>query len=49
MSSLEEGDVAVHDDKGQAIAFGADGITITGEFKVIGSVRRRRATMTKAA
>ncbi|BAO88910.1 putative membrane protein [Caballeronia cordobensis] len=37
LTGLEEGDVALHDDKGQSIVLGADGITITGNVKVIGT------------
>jgi len=39
LTGLEEGDVALHDDKGQSIVLGADGITITGNVKVIGSIQ----------
>jgi phage gp45-like len=38
LTTLEEGDVALHDDKGQSMVFGADGITITGNVKVVGSI-----------
>ena len=39
LSGLEEGDVALHDDKGHSIVLGADGITITGNVKVIGTIQ----------
>ncbi|MFM0495587.1 phage baseplate assembly protein V [Paraburkholderia caledonica] len=38
LTTLEAGDVALHDDKGQSIVLGADGITITGNVKVIGTI-----------
>ncbi|SPB16533.1 baseplate assembly protein [Caballeronia novacaledonica] len=38
LTGLADGDVAVHDDKGQSIVLGADGITITGNVKVIGTL-----------
>ncbi|MGY6129098.1 phage baseplate assembly protein V (plasmid) [Paraburkholderia strydomiana] len=38
LTTLEEGDVAIFDDKGQSMVFGADGITITGNVKVVGSI-----------
>jgi phage baseplate assembly protein V len=38
LTGLAEGDVALHDDKGQSIVLGADGITITGNVKVIGTI-----------
>lgn len=38
LTGLEEGDVALHDDKGQSIVLGADGIKITGNVEVIGSI-----------
>lgn len=38
LTTLEEGDVALFDDKGQSIVLGADEITITGNVKVVGSI-----------
>ncbi|SAL20797.1 phage baseplate assembly protein V [Caballeronia cordobensis] len=39
LTGLGDGDVALHDDKGQSIVLGADGITITGNVKVIGALQ----------
>ncbi|MEM5371364.1 phage baseplate assembly protein V [Paraburkholderia azotifigens] len=38
LQTLDDGDVALFDDKGQSIVLGADGITITGNVKVFGTI-----------